>query len=535
MRRHFLRAPRDHGAVVADPPLADAGALLTQNRQLFDHSAPTIAGRPLPELRRMARRETVAAAEAYLREAGEPLPPAAAVDSLLLAGHQPELFHPGVWVKNFALHGLAQRFGRTPLNLIVDSDMVRSTAARVPVRRTTPASNGTTVALASVHFDWGNAEIPYEERAVHSEEIFREWGERTVTMMAEWGYTPLLKEFWPEVTRQARRTLLLGERFAAARRHWERRWGCHNLEVPMSRLCQTAAFAWFACHILCDLPRFHAVHNQCLREYRQFYGIKSRHHPVAELTIEGDWWEAPFWGWRTGQQRRGRLLARQRHDRIEVRQGDEPWPTLPASPDQAVPVWQALAATGHKARTRALTTTLFARLLLGDLFLHGIGGGKYDELTDAIMLRFYDIESPEYLVLSATLLLPLPVPEVTDEDWRRVRRTSRDFYWNPQRYFTDLSAYPAEVAALLERKQQWINYQPKTATERRQRFEELRQVTAQLRPFLRARTETIREQLHQCLRLRKERAILQRRDYAFCLYPAEMLENFFRSFLMTPG
>ena len=49
----------------------------------------------------------------------------------------------------------------------------------------------------------------------------------------------------------------------------------------------------------------------------------------------------------------------------------------------------SLAGAGCKVRSRALTTTLFARLLLADLFLHGIGGGKYDELTDELMRRFF--------------------------------------------------------------------------------------------------------------------------------------------------
>jgi hypothetical protein len=30
---------------------------------------------------------------------------------------------------------------------------------------------------------------------------------------------------------------------------------------------------------------------------------------------------------------------------------------------------------------RALTTTMFSRFLLGDLFIHGIGGAKYDSLA----------------------------------------------------------------------------------------------------------------------------------------------------------
>jgi len=33
---------------------------------------------------------------------------------IFLAGHQPELFHPGVWFKNFALGAIARQQGRRP-------------------------------------------------------------------------------------------------------------------------------------------------------------------------------------------------------------------------------------------------------------------------------------------------------------------------------------------------------------------------------------------------------------------------------------
>jgi len=67
-----------------------------------------------------------------------------------------------------------------------------------------------------------------------------------------------------------------------------------------------------------------------------------------------------------------------------------------------------LEAVGLKVRSRALTTTLFARVCLGDLFMHGLGGGKYDELTDDLIRRFFGLEPPGYLVLTGTLRLPLP-------------------------------------------------------------------------------------------------------------------------------
>ena len=96
---------------------------------------------------------------------------------------------------------------------------------------------------------------------------------------------------------------MLGECFAAARRTYERRWGCHNLELPVSVLCQTEPFAFFAAHLLAELPRFHADYNACVHDYRRRHGLRSRNHPVPDLAEEDGWLEAPFWGWRIGAAR----------------------------------------------------------------------------------------------------------------------------------------------------------------------------------------------------------------------------------------
>src|SRR5207249_9636021 len=139
------------------------------------------------------------------------------------------------------------------------------------------------------------------------EDLFTTFPERVAAAVRDWGFAPLLPVYWAEVRRQRDRTDLLGQRFAAARRALERRWGCHNLEVPVSTLCQTEPFARFACHLLCHLSDFHAVYNHCVQEYRRLYGIRSRNHPVPDLASEGPWREVPFWAWRSGQVQRDRL------------------------------------------------------------------------------------------------------------------------------------------------------------------------------------------------------------------------------------
>src|SRR5581483_2694845 len=234
----------------------------------------------------------------YLRGAAEPPPNFPGGEWLLLAGHQPELFHPGVWVKNFALNALARQHGGIALNLVVDTDLVKTTDLKVPgweggrdLVETPPQS----VHRLSVPFDHGPRDLPYEERRVHDEKLFADLPERLASVTRGWPFEPLLPEFGEDVGRAAAATELLGERFALARRAWERRWGCHNAEVPVSRLCQTEAFSWFACHLLGEAAHFHALYNHSVHAYRRRNGIKGRSHPVPDLARDGEWLEMPFW------------------------------------------------------------------------------------------------------------------------------------------------------------------------------------------------------------------------------------------------
>src|SRR5439155_1686806 len=155
-------------------------------------------------------------------------------DAIFLAGHQPELFHPGVWIKNFALQSLAQRHDAIPLNLVVDNDAVKATALRVPHE----------TQQVKVPFDAWQSDAPCEDRAVQDEELFATLAERVEPLVKDWPFRPLLFGWWPEVLNQRQRTPLLGERLAAGRRSLERAWGLQPLEVPLSRVCQTEAFAW---------------------------------------------------------------------------------------------------------------------------------------------------------------------------------------------------------------------------------------------------------------------------------------------------
>ena len=527
-----IRAPRAHGAVESAPPLAQLGAAVASNRLLFDRPKPKILGRDWRDLRREAGEAAIQAAVAYHAQAGQPvdLPSSR---SIVMAGHQPELFHPGVWVKNFALQGLARATGAIALNLVVDNDAVKASTLRLPALS---VDRGNLYPhIVRLPFDQRAIETPYEEYAVHDEELFASLALRAESYTSAWGYVPFLKSFWQEVIRQGERTKLLGERFAAARRHFERAWGCLNLEIPVSHLNRTAPFAWFVCHILDRLPDFRTHYNQSVEAYRSQYGIRSRSHPVPNLVSEGDWLETPFWSWESGQTRRSRLFARLTAEQIELRSGSTAWPALPrdhgAAGSATVRAYQDLTTRGLQIRSRALVNTLYCRLFLGDYFLHGIGGGKYDEVTDALAKAFYGVEPPAYGVLTATLLLPLSHWPSTAESTKRAARHLRDLEFNPDRYLDEATKRQEPTKRLLERKHALVREDPVLAAAKKDRFHALRAVNAQLAELL----QNDRAEQESLLATSREEvaanALLDSRDYSFCLYPEEMLRGFLTRFV----
>ncbi len=151
-------------------------------------------------------------------------------------------------------------------------------------------------------------------------------------------------------------------------------------------------------------------------------------------------------------------------------------------PSRAADQFAELAGRGIRIRTRALITTLFARLLLGDLFLHGIGGAKYDQVTDAIIERFFGLKPPEYMTVTATLRLPIARPEVTPDDVARIQALLRDQTYHPERHLSIDG--DATLTALVERKRQWIATEP-TPQNARLRCRNIRAANEQMQPLSR--------------------------------------------------
>lgn len=523
MEAHRLRAPSTDGALLAEPPLGVAGDLLAANRNRLDHWDHDFHGRRAPRLRAMARAQVLERARRFLTDAGFDAPATAGVTGLVVTGHQPELFHPGVWVKNFAAAWLARRHGALGLNLIVDNDIPRSSAVKVP------RVDGGTVRIERVAFDEWRGEVPYEELTVADESTFATFGERARGVLAGAVHDPLLDVYWPRAVGFREQTPRLGLRFALARHAVEDSWGVRNAEVPLSAACETEAFLWFACHLLAELPRFQEVHNEELRRYRALYHIRSRHHPVPALARQGDWLEAPFWVWRAAEPRRRPLLVRQLARTMQLRIGgeDEPLIEIPLAADReaccAVEQLVGLPARGVRLRTRALTTTMFARSLLGDLFIHGIGGAKYDELGDAISGRFFGVEPPAYLTMSMTLWLGVPSDPTAPGRLAATDRELRDLTYNPDRHLADPSDPTAQ--RWVEAKRRWVETPVESAAARLERFVAIRRSNEALQRYVADRRAAVLRARYALQASVRRNRVAQSREYATVLHSRRKLRD----------
>lgn len=524
LMRLRLATPRQHESALIAPPWEALTDLVQTNATSLSEADVNLNGMPMRALRQQVRSSVMAEAAAYTSSliGKDVAPPNLA--RVIVTGHQPELFHAGVWAKNFATAGLARATNATALNLIIDNDTVASTRIKVPVgTRHVPT-------IEWLAFDGARPQQPWEEASILEPTVFRSFADRVSRRIREcWGFEPLITSSWPAAITQMKHSPRLFDCLSAARVAVERSQGLQNLEIPMSRVCNTPGFDYFLVFLLGRLPEFHAVYNSAIREYRHAYHMRSITHPVPELDTQGEWLELPFWIWRAGDHRRLRPYARKCGLQVEVRAGSDILARLPiaqdAEPSSALSILSELRTNGLRVRTRALTTTLFTRLFLADLFIHGIGGAKYDAMTDRICEEFFGIRSPRFATISATVLLPLgqPYPITADAVHRQEQRI-RDLRFNPDRYILntqfDTLSLAREKKEILSR---LTDRRPSKVEHRR-----LAALNAALYIHLRPLNDALKEDLARLKKELQANLVLTDREFSWCLQPSDVAIPFFR-------
>jgi hypothetical protein len=526
-----LRAPQDDGQKLIYPQWSSLPDVVETNRRQLSRADCDLQGRRLSTLSASARHTLVQRAIEYTsryRDVSERVLKLAssATPPFILSGHQPQLVHPGVWYKSFVLGRLAHRTSAVGIHLLIDSDLCRSVSIRVPTGSIDEPR------VEAVAYDEPSPEVPYEERAIRDVATLANFAQRVMALVKPFVAEPIVEQMWPLVLERNPAQNNLGLRMAQGRHAYEESWHNDTLELPQSAVCQLPEFAWFVAHVLAHLPRFWAAHNDALSAYRRAHRLRNRAQPVPDLDEVDGWLESPFWIWSTSDPQRRPLFAHQSADEITLtdRHAHSIKLSLSADADakRAVEQLLSLAGRGIKIRTRALTTTLFARLMLSDLFLHGIGGAKYDQVTDQIARQFFGFELPKFATVSATLRLPIPHPPVNAVSESELTQQMRQLRYHPERFATDNGQIAAEklskVEQLVAAKRRWVKT-AKTRENARQRHAAITAANNALQPYVSELRHQLEWQKGELAHRKRANAVLDSREYSFCLHPRQHFQR----------
>ncbi|MEZ6115131.1 MAG: hypothetical protein R3C28_00940 [Pirellulaceae bacterium] len=525
-----IRAPQANGSVLVEPPLSCLTDAVRKNgQQLSSQLGDFLFGKSLDELRQQAKAELICLARKYTRRyqpnvsddsSSEPDPP------LIVSGHQPELFHPGVWFKNFLVNHFAVKTGGVGVHFLVDNDLCRQRAVRVPQER--PSAH-----LVSVPFDRFGQAVPYEEATIQDRRIFEQFGAKVADTVQPMEHNPLVRTQAKLLNQASDGSENIGQIFSQFRHAIEGTFGLSNLEVPLSHIADSDPFRMFLWHLLQQAALFRDHFNGTLAEYRRVNRIRNAAQPIPDLAVNGDWIETPFWIWRSDEPVRRPLLVRLQGTDIQLGTDGTSWATISAGSIEAVvDQFRQLRNQGIKIRTRAITTTLFVRLFLADIFVHGIGGAKYDQITDCLMESFFRISPPAFVTATATMRLMSDDPADWDQQIRHGRQRLRQAQYQPETLLSPDVLQQDQVSSACSSKREWIDrnlLSPQQTSgfpqSRKAGHDAIVQVNRFLSGFLDAFIRDEQEALDAAILAKKRRAVLGSREFSFILFSEKAIRG----------
>jgi hypothetical protein len=314
----------------------------------------------------------------------------------------------------------------------------------------------------------------------------------------------------------------------AARRSLEEGFGIENLEAPVSWMCDTDGFYHFLLHLLYEAERFVKIYNEKLAEYRSIHKIRSKANPLPDLKILRDSIEIPFWVWKAEGQRAKCYMMNEGGD-IKITDGAEVLVTLKKGDDvnNNITRLKTLMGIGIKIRPRAITTTMFSRLFFSDVFIHGIGGAKYDTITDEIIKEFFDIDPPGFVTISATLYLPLDAYDLDIKVLQELHRTVSDMCYNPERYAPKETQNEPEFMNRVKEKQGLLKMMAVgNADEKRRYFRQIKELNKLMLTQINAELKKKQKEINIVLDKLAYNEVVRFREFPVCLYPMKVLSGY---------
>jgi len=335
----------------------------------------------------------------------------------LVTGHQPSLFHPGIWVRNIILELFSQEF--FSLYIVLDHD--KPERLFIPFPR-----KDNRLRIVEEFFPLKKIKNPVEKIPPPSEKDLDLFFSRIKNHLRTLAYNPLLYKI-DRAHELAMDSLKYADNFAQFMKLWRNleEGEVHYKEVFTSSISKSPEFRRFFLNIALNAHDFLMIYNESLKNYRISHKIRTQAQPFPDLKCYNKMVELPFWII-YGEERVPLFISGNtlfvHNDRLKEIDFDDPE-----------------SLTGLEIRPKAVTLSLFTRLFLSDLFIHGIGGARYQEIVDSLIKRFYSLPPPFYALATLSMGLNIPCKYITENKIREIEELEKEVKYHPEKFLSPLS------------------------------------------------------------------------------------------------
>jgi hypothetical protein len=188
---------------------------------------------------------------------------------------------------------------------------------------------------------------------------------------------------------------------------------------------------------------------------------------------------------------------------------------------------------GYLLRPKAVSLTLFVRLFLADLFVHGVGGASYEPVTDYIIERFYRIKPPGFAVATCTMRPSLPGPAGSaHHDISGLKHKLRRIKHNPEEYIAEPALATEPVASLLQSKKELISKAKDSAAPpalRKTAWNSLSIINNRLYEYARDTAKMLEREVGQAEKSGASDEVRTSREFFFGWFPEQRLRELVES------
>jgi hypothetical protein len=309
-----------------------------------------------------------------------------AAERIIMSGHQPVVYHPGLLLKEVKLELFAKENNFLPIHVTIDTDEGDGGALLYPEVSPVSVTKNEGVPFFTApnypkaykrSFSIATTTGLYLNQKVGEPEVVREAIRRLEEALSRLGMVEQLsvitqvKELYEKLS---------GVSIAVANSlvRWYLR-GRKHLEVPFSRLLKAPAVQNILLQWIQGGREFALSYNQVLDSFRAERKIKNSANPFPNMVLREGSAEVPFWI-------------------IDSKEGVRTPCIAPFEPSP-------LEASTSFVAPRGSITTLLLRGFCSDIFIHGKGGAKYDPFVDRLAESVVKVRLAPFVVASQDLRL----------------------------------------------------------------------------------------------------------------------------------